>query len=167
MSPMTPVPTGQIVNGANGLDLVVIRTLPGSVEDAWASITEPDRTARWIGRWEGIGAPGETIKLQMGFEADSPWTDVEIVECAAPHRLRVLTRSAEGSWDLSLELRGVGDQSELRFVHHGIVQADVGNVGPGWEFYLDQLVAATTDAPMPNWGDYFPAQGEHFEVQVR
>jgi uncharacterized protein YndB with AHSA1/START domain len=167
MTATTPIPTGRIVKGSHGLDLLVTRTLPGSVADAWVSITDPDRTARWIGRWEGIGAPGETIKLQMGFEADSPWADVEIAECDAPHRLRVVTRSGDDSWDLSLELRSVGERSELRFIHHDILPADVGSVGPGWEFYLDQLVAAMTGAPLPDWADYFPAQRDHFDSQVQ
>lgn len=167
MSRTTPIPTGKLVTGPDGLDLVMTRTLPGSVEDAWASITEPERTARWIGRWEGTGAPGETIKVQMGFEENSPWGDVKITECEAPHRLRLLTLSDHTSWDLSLELSGAGDRSELRFTHHNVVPAEAGNVGPGWEYYLDQLVAATTGASLPSWDDYFPSQQGYFEKQVR
>lgn len=166
MSKTTPIPTGQVVEGTDGLDLMVTRTLPGTVQDAWASMTEPERTARWMGRWEGTGAPGETIKVQMGFEDDSPWVDVKITQCDAPHRLRVLTLSDHGSWDLSFELASVGDRSELRFVHHGVIRTEVGNVGPGWEYYLDQLVAAATEAPAPSWDDYFPTQQEYFEKQV-
>ena len=155
------------MEGPDGLDLVVTRTMPGSVQDAWASITEPERTARWIGRWEGTGAAGETIKLQKGFEEDSPWVDVTITECDAPHRLRVLTLSGHDSWDLSFELTSAGDRSELRFVHHGVTRTEIANVGPGWEYYLDQLVAASTGAPVPHWDDYFPAQREYYEEQTR
>jgi uncharacterized protein YndB with AHSA1/START domain len=169
MSTTTPVPNGRIVRGPDGLDLVVTRTLPGSMQDAWASITEPERTARWVGRWEGTGAPGETIRVQMGFEDDSPWVEATITECEAPHRLRVRTLSGEGSWDLSFELTGSGDRSHLRFVHHGVIGGEVGDVGPGWEYYLDQLVATSIDpdASLPSWGDYFPTQQEYFEKQVR
>lgn len=163
----TPKPTGRLVNGPDGLDLVVTRTLPGSVEDAWASITEPDRTARWVGRWEGTGAVGETIKVRMGFEEGSPWEDVEITECDAPHRLGLRTISDQGAWDVTFELSGDGDRSEVRFVHHRVVRADVGDVGPGWEYYLDQLVASVSGAPPRNWDDYFPAQREYFEEQTR
>lgn len=163
----TPHPTGRLVEGPEGLDLVVTRKLPGSVHDAWASITEPERTARWIGRWEGTGAPGETIKAQMGFEDDSPWVEVKITECDAPYRLRVLTIADHGSWDLSFELTGAGDRCEVRFIQHRITPGEVGEVGPGWEYYLDQLVAVATDAPLPNWNDYYPAQRKHYEDQLR
>ena len=67
----TPKPTGRVQKNTNGIDLVLTRTLPVGLQDAWDAITEPEKTARWIGRWEGIGANGNTIKLQMGFEEGS------------------------------------------------------------------------------------------------
>ncbi|MBF0663470.1 MULTISPECIES: SRPBCC family protein [unclassified Rhodococcus (in: high G+C Gram-positive bacteria)] len=163
----TPKPTGKLVNGSEGLDLVVTRTLPGSVYDAWASITEPERTARWVGRWEGTGAVGETIRVQMGFEEGAPWEDVEITECDAPHRLGLRTISEQGAWDVSFELSEDGERSEIRFVHHRVAAAEVGDVGPGWEYYLDQLVASVSGAPLRSFDDYFPAQREYFEEQTR
>ncbi|MFC7625443.1 SRPBCC family protein [Microlunatus sp. GCM10028923] len=150
----------------DGHDLVLTRSLPGSIDDAWASITEPDRTARWIGHWEGEGAVGASVKLRLGFEEDTPWTEVKIIECAAPRRLRVLTIDEQGTWDLSLELSSAGDHAALRFVMHRIDPAVVGSVGPGWEYYLDQLVASVTGAPAPSFDDYYPAQSAHFENQV-
>lgn len=163
----TPDPTGRLVPSTDGHDLVLTRTLPGSVQDAWASITEPDRTARWYGRWEGTGARGATVRVQMGFEDDSPWVDVTITQCEPPHRLRVLSTSEDVSWDLSFDLSGTGDRCELRFVMHHIDPATVGDIGPGWEYYLDQLVASVTGTPLPSWDDYFPAQREYFEQQAR
>lgn len=165
---MTPRhPTGRLVATPDGHDLVITRTLPGSLEDSWASITEPHRTARWIGHWDGAGEVGETIKLQFGFEDSSPWADVRITECDPPHRLGVLTIDQSGSWDLSLDLTGTEERTELRFVMHRVDPASIGEIGPGWEFYLDQLVASVSDAPLPSFGEYFPAQREHFEQQAR
>jgi uncharacterized protein YndB with AHSA1/START domain len=161
-----PTPTGRLIQAGDGHDLELTRTMPGSVDDAWASITEPERTARWIGRWQGTGAVGETIKLQLGFEEETPWTDVKITECEAPRRLRVLTNDSGGSWDLSIDLAPAGAVSELRFVMHRIDPAAVGEVGPGWEYYLDQLLASITGAPQPDFDDYFPAQRAFFEAQV-
>lgn len=163
----TPTPTGRLVQSPDGFDLVVTRTLPGSIQDAWASITEPERTVRWIGRWEGTGAPGETIKVQLGFEDGSPWSDVRIAECDAPRRLRVQTLSDPAPWDVSFELSGAGDRTELRFVHHRVVPTEAPEVGPGWEYYLDQLAAAIADAPMPTFDDYYPALQGYYEQQVR
>jgi uncharacterized protein YndB with AHSA1/START domain len=55
---MKPTPTGRVVSTAQGRDLVLERTFRAPIEDVWASITEPERTARWLGPWEGEGAPG-------------------------------------------------------------------------------------------------------------
>lgn len=162
-----PTPTGRLVPGDDGHDLVLTRVLPGSIQDTWASITEPRRTARWIGRWDGTGALGETVRLQLGFEDDSPWTDVTITECDPPHGLRILTLDENGSWDISLELTGAGERTELCFRMHRVDPAAIGEIGPGWEYYLDQLVASVSDVALPNFDDYFPAQREYFEKQTR
>lgn len=162
----TPTPTGRIVADSDSLHLVLSRTLPGSLREGWACITDPELTGRWIGRWEGTGAPGETVRIRLGFEADSPSTDVEILDCEAPRLLRVLMISDDSSWDIEMDLSSAGDGTELRFVHHRIAPAEVGGVGPGWEWYLDQLVASITGAPLPSFDDYFPAQRDHFERQL-
>jgi hypothetical protein len=40
------------------------------------------------------------------------------------------------------------------------------NVGPGWEYYLDRLVAAETggDPAAIEFGDYYPAMSEHYRT---
>lgn len=162
----TPHPTGRLVPGAEGHDLVLVRTLPGPIEDAWASVTEPERTARWIGQWEGTGAVGEMVRLQLGFEESSPWMDVRITECEAPVRLRVLTVDEYGSWDLSVELTDLDGRTDLRFVMHRVDPAAIGEIGPGWEYYLDQLLASMSGDPLPSFDDYFPGQREYFEKQA-
>ena len=39
-------------------------------------------------------------------------------------------------------------------------------VGPGWEYYLDMLVAAHGGQPLPSFDDYFPAQQGYYEGLV-
>lgn len=165
--PSAPQPTGRVKTTAAGHDLVLTRTLPVPLTEAWAAVTESERTAAWIGSWEGTGAAGETIALKMGFEEDGPATPVTITECAAPHRFRVVTVDTNGSWDLSLALAEQAGGTELTFVMHGVEPALVGEIGPGWEYYLDQLRATLTGADLPDFNDYFPAQREYFESQVR
>jgi hypothetical protein len=36
-------------------------------------------------------------------------------------------------------------------------------VGPGWEYYLDNLVASRDGAPLPDFDDYYPAQAAYYE----
>lgn len=163
---MNPKPNGRLVPTADGHNLELTRSLPGSTADAWASITEPERTARWMGRWEGTGAIGETIKMQLGFETDSPWTDIKITECDEPRRLRVLTIDENGTWDVSIDLAEAGGSTNLLFVMHRIDPAGISDIGPGWEYYLDQLVASMKGDPLPNFDDYLPAQKAYYESQA-
>jgi hypothetical protein len=53
----------------------------------------------------------------------------------------------------------------LRFTQHLTTTDAVGEVGPGWEYYLDALVAAREERPLPVFDDYYPAQKAYFEAQ--
>src|SRR5207248_7842997 len=66
---MSPTPTGRLF----GNDLVLTRTFHAPVADVWASLTDPERTARWFGPWKGDAAPGRTIQVQMAHEESQPW----------------------------------------------------------------------------------------------
>jgi hypothetical protein len=69
---MNPTPTGRLVRTPEGRDLVITRTFRAPIEDVWASITEPERTARWFGPWSGEAGPGKTIRYTMAFEEGGP-----------------------------------------------------------------------------------------------
>ena len=158
---MSPTPTGRLI----GDDLVLTRTFRASIDDVWASLTDPVRTARWFGPWEGDAGPGRTIKVQMMHEEGKPWMDMTIDACEAPHRLAVSAMEEHGGWHMELELAETEGVTELRFTHHLTSTDGVGEVGPGWEFYLDALVASRDDQPAPDFNDYYPAMKEHFEAQ--
>jgi hypothetical protein len=49
------------------------------------------------------------------------------------------------------------NHTRLRFVHHLDQEAKSEEVGPGWEYYLDALVAAMDGNPMPSFDDYWPS----------
>jgi hypothetical protein len=36
-------------------------------------------------------------------------------------------------------------------------------MGPGWDYYLDRLMAAHARRPMPEWEQYYPALAEHYQ----
>ena len=90
---MTNPPAGRLVRVGGGNALVVSRTFRAPIEDVWASVTEPDRTARWFGTWKGDAAPGRMIKVQMGFEDQAPWLDKRIDACDPPRRLALSDES--------------------------------------------------------------------------
>jgi uncharacterized protein YndB with AHSA1/START domain len=156
---MSPTPTGRLF----GNDLVLTRTFRAPVADVWASLTDPERTARWFGPWQGEGGPGRTIKVQMIQEEGDPWVEMTIEACEPERRLALSAVDEYGSWDLDLTLTESGGVTELRFTQHLTGTENVGEVGPGWEFYLDLLVASRDGSPAPDFNDYFPAMKEYFE----
>jgi uncharacterized protein YndB with AHSA1/START domain len=154
---MSPTTTGRLVRTDVGRDLVLERVLPGSLDDAWASITESDRLARWYCSWTGEPRVGATVRLTLVAEEGNPTSDAEILACEPPTHLAVKTHDEGGDWYLEATLAAVdNDHTRLRFVHHLEDDANPEEIGPGWEYYLDRLVAATTDAPLPDFDDYWP-----------
>ena len=155
---MTPQPTGRL----RGTDLVLTRRFRASIEDVWTSITDSSSTARWFGSWEGEPGVGNEIRVQMAFEDGQPWLTKKIEVCEAPHRLVLTSVGSSFTSKLELVLKAIGDGCELEFVQHAINRAMVGEIGPGWEYYLDNLVASRGDGPLPAFATYYPAQKAYF-----
>ncbi|MFE7274080.1 SRPBCC family protein [Streptomyces sp. NPDC057623] len=160
---MTPEPTGQLVPTPTGYDLILTRTYRAPVGDVWASVTEPERTARWFGPWRGDAAPGRTVEVQLVFEETAPWYPMRIDACEPPHRLAVSTDDTAGAWSLELRLAETDGTTELHLIHHLTSTEQLGEIGAGWEYYLDLLTAARTDGPRPDFDEYYPAQKAYFE----
>lgn len=156
-------PTGLLVPTTEGDDLILSRTFHAPIEDVWASVTESDRTARWFGPWVGEAGPGHTIRVQMAHEDQAPWVDVRVDACDPPRRLAVST-TGPGGWRIELLLSHTDGQTELRLVHHLPTRDGIGEVGPGWEYYLDMLVAARASSPVPRFDDYYPTMKPLYEA---
>ncbi len=159
---MTRPATGRLVPTDEGKKLIVSRTFRAPIEDVWASVTEPERTARWFGTWTGDAAPGRIIKVQMGFEDEAPWLDKRIDACDPPRRLALSDPS--GTMRIELLPSHSEGETELRLVHHLDPADEIGAYGPGWEYYLDMLVAARDDLPTPSFDDYYPAMQHYYEA---
>jgi uncharacterized protein YndB with AHSA1/START domain len=160
---MIPRPTGRIA----GNELILTRSFRAPIDDVWTSVTKSESTERWFGRWEGDAGPGKTVRLLMVFEKADAWTNVLIETCEPPRHLVVKTISGFGEKRLELKLAQTGDTTELTFVHHlADKKAMVGELGPGWEYYFDMLVAARAGEPLPKWDDYYPAQKQYFLDQL-
>lgn len=155
---MITTPTGQVVPTATGRDLVLDRVLPGSLDDAWASITESERLGRWFCTWTGEARVGGSVELSFVAEEGDATSQAEILACEPPNHLLVSTQDQGGTWLLEVTLTRVdSDRTRLRFVHHLDEAARPGEIGPGWEYYLDRLVAALDGSPMPDFDDYYPS----------
>lgn len=159
--------TGRVIETERGRDLVLLRSLAVSAEELWGYLTDPALTAAWFGPWEGDGRPGASINIIMKFEEGEPAVRARVLGCQSPSRLELETVDDYGSWHLELTVEEDGEyDSLLRFVHHLDDEANVGEVGPGWEYYLDLLVAATEGAEQPEFDQYFPALSVHYLMQI-
>ncbi|MFD3525070.1 SRPBCC family protein [Streptomyces sp. NPDC058653] len=169
-----PIPVGRLLRTSEGVDLVLTRDFALPVEEVWAAVTEPDRTALWFGPWEGDGAPGGSVRVRMVFEEEGPSTEVTVEVCEAPHRLILTTVDEAGSWRLELKLSGTTGEAadggtdaapgtELQFIQHLRTEDGLGEIGPGWEYYLDKLSASLDGTPHRTFDDYYPAQKAYFE----
>ena len=156
---MTAHPTGRL----RGNDLVLTRRFRASMEDVWTSITDPASTARWFGRWEGTPGVGNEIRVQMGFEDGQPWLTKRIDACESPRRLVLSSVGSKFVSKLELCLKPTNDGCELEFIQHAINRDMMGEIGPGWEYYLDMLVASRDDSPRPTFDTYYPAQKAYFQ----
>lgn len=154
---MTPTPTGRVIQTTIGRDLVLERVLAGSLEDAWASITESDRLAHWFCTWTGEPRVGATLELTMVAEEGDAKSRAEILACEPPTHLSVSTHDQGGNWLLEATLTPIdANHTRLRFVHHLDEDSNSEEIGPGWEYYLDRLAAALNGDPMPDFDDYWP-----------
>ena len=158
---MNPTPGGRLVRTAEGLDLVIVRKFNAPIEDVWASITEPERTARWWGPWTGEPGPGRTISYTMTFEGEGPPSEMLIEACEPPRHLAVRGLGDYG-WRLEAHLGEANGVTEMRFTHHLDGKTNVGDVGPGWEYYLDNLVASRIGGAMPDFNNYHPSQKSYY-----
>jgi uncharacterized protein YndB with AHSA1/START domain len=159
--------------------LVIERRLRAPVDDVWAACTEPSRMERWIGTWSGDPASG-SVSFRMTAEGDDvPAEEMDVLACEPPHRFAVRSRepqpfSEDGSgdtalWEMELELTEADGVTSLRFVQvlapgaTGIEMA--ASVGPGWDYYLDRLVAAVvgTDVSAVHWEDYAAGSSHYRE----
>ncbi len=156
-------PTGRL----EGNDLVLTRTFAAPIEDVWTSITRSESTARWYGSWTGTPGTGNTIKIKMVLEEGGPESVAHIDACEPPRRLALTTA---GKWGVSLELTLTQTDSvtELRFVHH-LTDANrkmARDFGPGWEYYLDNLVAARAGEALPKFDEYHPQMQAHYTTDA-
>ena len=159
-------PTGRIEHRDGQLVLVQTREFRAPIEDVWAAVTEPERLARWIGTWTGDPTTG-SVDFAMTFEGQEEGDAMVIRVCEPPHRLHVSTRVGDELWPLELDLTHADGVTTLTFRQPGVSPHQVGEVAPGWDYYLDRLVDAETgaDPALRSWDDY-AGTGEHYTDQL-
>ena len=165
---MTREPTGRRETRAGHDSVVLDRTFRAPIESVWAAITESDRLERWIGTWTGDPATGSVL-FRMNAEGDdiAPET-FSIHECEPPRRISLTSQvvGQENVFHFLVELTEAAGITTLTFSQSVPDPQMATGVGPGWEYYLDRLVAAETGADVAalDFGDYHPALSEHYRA---
>lgn len=161
--------TGRLIHLDDG-DLVVFeRAFAAPVAQVWAAITDPDRLARWIGTWRGDPASGAVQFRMIAEGEDIAEETYQIRECTAPTRLVLHAQDDDGVWDLTLALTETDGTTTLTFSQVVHDPASFESIGPGWDYYLDRLVAAETGADVTALdfeADYFPALQGYYAALV-
>lgn len=160
--------TGRIVPNGSGQDIVIERTFRAPITDVWNNIVEPGRMNRWIGTWSGEAGAGKRVQFTMTAEDDATPEDVLIHGCDAPRHLDVESFQGETSWRMTLDLAESDGVTTLVF-RQGIDVRNEGasSYGPGWEYYLDRLVAVHEGTTFASWDDYYPFQVSYWEEELR
>jgi uncharacterized protein YndB with AHSA1/START domain len=166
---MSSHPTGRIERTPEGgAILVLTRDFAADADVVWAAITESDRLARWIGTVSGDPASGKVL-FTMTAEGEAEEEPVDIDECDPPRLLAVTTHTGSSSWRLRLTLTDIAGGTRLTFTQPGIDPVEAESVGPGWEYYLDRLVAAETGGDVGGIDfdrDYYPAMQEYYRAPL-
>jgi len=161
--------TGTVAKIDGHPNLVILRRFRATADEVWRELTESERLERWIGRWEGDPATGHVTFFMTSESEDAAPEEYTILECDRPRRFAGDTSQDAGAWHLWFELveESPGD-TVLTFGQRLNPTEDVGSIGPGWEYYLDRLVAAQAglDPASVNWDDYFPALQPEYERLV-
>jgi uncharacterized protein YndB with AHSA1/START domain len=162
-----PTPTGRVADGPLGREIQLTRQFRAPIDAVWASMTESERLERWIGRWEGDPRTGRVDFYMTAEGEDPPAEEYRIEVCEPPHRFAGTTSVGEDQWRLRFELSESDGVTTLLFAQAMV--DDLGNVGPGWEYYLDRLDAALGDGDVAavSWDAYYPAMRAHYDGLAR
>lgn len=160
--------TGTVTDIDGHPNLVLTRTFAARAPEVWRELTDSARLARWIGRWEGDPKTGRVAFFMTAEDPDAAPEEYTILECDPPRRFAGDTSAATGSWHLWFELIPKGEATLLVFGQRLNPGEDVGSIGPGWEYYLDRLVAVHKgrDAATVAWDAYFPAMQPAYQRLV-
>ena len=147
---------GEVTEVPEGVRLQFRRSWPDPVADVWAALTEPDRTARWFGTYEGERRVGAAGTLTMTHEDGAAGEPVRIVECDPPRRL-VLQWESDQAWRIDLDLVEEQGRTVLLFTQVFPAGTEVGDYVLGWHWYLDQFDAEVRGTPPPPAWEIFLA----------
>jgi uncharacterized protein YndB with AHSA1/START domain len=152
---------GVVIPEADGRQLLEFhRSWPDPIEAVWSALTEPDRLARWMGRYDGERHAGGRGTFTMTHEPGEPvGQPTQIVECDPPRRL-VVELGDQGDFRLEVDLLADDGGTELVFRQRFAPDVEVVEYAGGWHWYLDHLDAELGGgAPPAPWDEFWAEIG--------
>lgn len=155
--------TGRVVRDGRGLELIVERRMPVPVDEVWSWLTESKHLKKWIGVYRGKPVVGGTVDFTMTFEKDATPSPITILECRPQERLTIEWPVGEDTWHISVGVASM-DGATVVYLKQRLSNArEAGYIGPGWEFYLDCLIAAHAGKTLPEFDPYLAVQQPYYE----
>lgn len=147
---------GEIALDGARRSVTVQREYPATTAELWAALTEPERLARWIGRFEPTA---EGFRLEMGGPEADAVVDGRVLACEPERRLLVTWRfsgagEAEAATELEATITATSADRVLLTLSHRRVQAVTASVyGAGWQDVLTHLARALGGEATPQEHD--------------
>ncbi len=157
---MTATPTGHLCGTSQ---LAWSRTFNAPIGHVWDAVAVPELLDRWYGTFTGDPATGE-VRLFMTAEGDREGSPVRVERCDKPSGYAVRTLGEGPTWVLAVDLSEIEGFTTLTLVQTFDSADGVDTIGPGWEYYLDRLVAVENglDPATINFDGYHPSQGGYY-----
>lgn len=158
-------PTGRLVRREDGLYLALDRLFNAPVVEVWTSLTRAAELEKWIGTYTGSPGTG-AVRFLMSAEPNAEWEYVSILECTPLHRFMGDFGTGDDAWRAMFHLVEADRMTTLTFGQRLRSAAEAATVGPGWDYYLDRLIAARAGMPLPAREHYFPAHAQYYKDLV-
>lgn len=150
------------------------RHFDATADTVWSALTDPERTALWSGPWRPVAGSGRDIEITMTAEQDAPRVPVHIMECVPNQALTLRLGEGPQAWVVSFYLdsdrHARQPSTTLTLVQTFTAAETLEQAGPGWEYYLDRLVAAETGGDPEAIGfvpEYLPGLVGHYRDVIR
>lgn len=157
---MTPArPSGRAVRTGDTVHLAVVRVFPHDWATVFSFLTESALLGRWYGTWTGDPATGSVLLSFVENPAEP--AEVRILACEPPTRLTV---GLPMGWEVDLSLAPTPGGTHLVLTQLLDTATPPGDIGAGWEYYLDRLGRALDgkDPDGVDWADYHPGLVAHY-----
>jgi len=158
---MTAKPTGRLAQREDGLYIMFSRLFPEPIEKIWASLSRPVELEKWIGTYTGSPSTG-AVRFRMTAPEDAEWDYVNIRECVAPRRFAGDFGTGPTAWRALFHLVEGDGMTTLTFGQRLRNVSEASAFGPGWDYYLDRLVAVRARRPLPEWSHYSTTHSDFY-----